>query len=74
MECPSRFCNHENPEEANYYENCGLDMSFDKQKALISDALYACFVDLKGTSGGKLKEMEMELSDFLNSQRKVFIL
>ena len=43
MKCPSRFCNHENPEKTNYCEKYNLDLKMDEKSALFWDGMYAGF-------------------------------
>ena len=65
MKCPSHFCNHENPDGANYCEECGLDLKMSEQQILAWDGLYASFMTMQKEFNDKgLKKMNMSLKEF----------
>lgn len=68
MKCSSKFCNHDNPEDANYCGACGLNLKMDKEYVLFWDGLYAGFLSIKERNLKGFKPpkdaIEMNLREF----------
>jgi large-conductance mechanosensitive channel len=61
MKCPSKFCEKDNPEDAIYCGNCGLDLRMQKEFVMISDLMFATLRSemKKLNADNKLKDMDL---------------
>ena len=65
MNCPSKFCNHDNPEESSYCGTCGLNLKLSQQLILAWDVLYSSFRKmLKEEFKTSKKDFELDLASF----------
>jgi len=69
--CPSKFCDNDNPENANYCGKCGLDLRMKKEFVLISDLMYSTLRDKmeKLDADDELKKIDLGAFRYLVRDR-----